>query len=106
MLGILYSRSWLVALARVPLNLSCRIEKPRVKEALVLLKQVLEASPEDTDTLIEICELQVQHDTEQAKHALDKLKHAPDENVPMEFWNNVGAVLQKLGEPAGATKQH
>ena len=79
----------------------CRIQKPRVKEALVLLKQVLEASPEDTDTLIAICELQVQQDTEQAKQALEKLKCAPKENVPMEFWNNVGVALHKLGQPAG-----
>eukprot|EP00656_Telonema_subtile_P038417 TRINITY_DN4326_c0_g1_i2.p1 TRINITY_DN4326_c0_g1~~TRINITY_DN4326_c0_g1_i2.p1 ORF type:complete len:782 (+),score=253.04 TRINITY_DN4326_c0_g1_i2:1027-3372(+) len=86
LLGILYSR----------------IDKPQVRKSLQLLKQVLEVQPDDTDTLIEICELQVQQDTADAKLALEKLKKVPSENIPVEFWNNLGAMLHKLGEPEQA----
>jgi len=87
LLGILYSR----------------IEKPKVGAALQLLKQVIEVQPQDTDTLIEIGELQVHQSGSGNKELLEKFKQVGEEgSIPYQSWNNLGAVLHKNGDIEGA----
>ena len=58
--------------------------------------------PQDTDTLIEIGELQVHQSGSGNKELLEKFKQVGEEgSIPYQSWNNLGAVLHKNGDIEG-----